>query len=312
MLAIDGLALTAAVILIGAVLAGVAALATLVHRESAVERRLKPASAGPEQVASAGVTELVVHTLAPLSKLAQPTTESELSSLRHRLTRAGLRGRYALELFVASKMLLALTFVVVFMWANALRTRPIEPALYLAALTFALGYYAPSVWLSSRVRRRQASIERALPEALDLLVTCVEAGLGLDAALQRVAREIRRAWPILGGELELAFLEIKAGMPRVESFRRLAHRTGVAELKTLAATLNQTEMFGTSVGLALRIQAEGIRTRRMNRAEERAGYVSVKMAVPLTLCILPTLFAIALGPAILRLVPFFRSLGGGH
>jgi tight adherence protein C len=171
----------------------------------------------------------------------------------------------------------------------------------LAVCVFAACYYAPALWLQSRVRERQQAIERGLPDTLDLMLTCVEAGLGLDAALQRVAAETKRAWPILGGELELTFLEGKAGIARIETFRRLAHRTGSSELKLLAGTLAQTEIFGTSVGLALRVQAEGIRTRRMQTAEERAGEVSVRVALPLVLCILPTIFCVVLGPAVLRI-----------
>ncbi len=175
---------------------------------------------------------------------------------------------------------------------------------------FATGYYFPNVWLASRAKARQLAIERGLPDTLDLLVTCVEAGLGLDAALQRVAAETRLAWRVLGEELEQTFLEVKAGIPRVEAFRRLAHRTGVRELKSLSATLAQSQTFGTSVGLALRVQAEGVRVRRMQRAEELAGYVSVKMALPLTFCILPTLFAAILGPAIIKIAAFLPTLGG--
>ena len=308
---LDGIAFTGAVIVVAALLAGAGAVFSLLHRQSAVERRLRPAVT-PDAAPAVPVAALVVQTVEPLASLAKPRSERELSTLRLKLVRAGLRRPHALEIFVAAKVVLALAGVTFFLAGNALRARPVEPAPLLAFLIFAAGFYAPTVWLSTRVKQRQISIERALPEALDLLVTCVEAGLGLDAALQRVAREIRRAWPALGDELELAFFEIKAGMPRVEAFRRLAHRTGVADLKTLAATLNQTEMFGTSIGLALRVQADGVRTRRMQRAEERAGYVSVKMAIPLTLCILPTLFALVLGPAFLKLGPILQSMRGGR
>jgi tight adherence protein C len=140
---------------------------------------------------------------------------------------------------------------------------------------------------------------------MDLLVTCVEAGLGLDAALSRVAEEMALAAPLLGRELNVTFLEIQAGVPRRDAFRRLADRTGVEDLKTLSAVLTQTEIFGTSIARALRVHAEGMRVKRMQKAEERAAMVSVKMTFPLILCILPSLIAVVLGPAAAQIAATF-------
>jgi tight adherence protein C len=240
-----------------------------------------------------------------------PMNRDELERLRLRLQQGGVRSENAVTYHVAAKMILALGGVGAFLWMNAMRAHRIEPAFVIAVLVFASGFYLPEIRLSSRIASRQTFIERGLPDALDLLVTCVEAGLGLDAAIQRVSDEVRIAWPLLGDELRVTFLEVKAGIPRVESFRRLAARTGVRELKSLSATLTQTEIFGTSVALALRIQAEGIRVRRMQRAEEKAAYVSVKMTVPLILCILPSLFAIILGPAALNIAKTLMPMMGG-
>jgi tight adherence protein C len=244
---------------------------------------------------------VVARLLAPIAALAKPSRQDELARLRLRLQQGGIRQERALALFLSSKVVLAFAFAGAFLWANAQRLQSVEQPFLAVVLSFAAGFYLPDWWLRSRRITRQTAIERGLPDGLDLLVTCVEAGLGLDAAIQRVSDEIRRAWPILASELQTTFLEVKAGMQRIEAFRRLASRTGVAELKQLAATLTQTETFGTSVALALRIQAEGIRVRRMQRAEERAAYVSVKMTIPLVLCILPTLLAIVLGPAIVNI-----------
>lgn len=302
---IDGTALTAGVLLVGSVLGLVFAIKNLVGPENIVARRLRTIAPADKSVSAPTFADMFAQTVAPLTKVAKPIDTDDLSRLRLHMLRAGFRGDYALEIFLASKIVLGMAVAIAFLWMNALRRSPLEPRLVLSVMAFAVGYYVPSLWLSSRVKQRQTLIERGLPDTLDLLVTCVEAGLGLDGALQRVAAETRLAWPLLGGELELTFLEIKAGIPRVEGFRRLADRTGVAELKTLAATLAQTEIFGTSVGLALRIQAEGIRTRRMNRAEERAGYVSVKMSLPLVFCILPTLVAVVAGPAVIRIAHAF-------
>jgi tight adherence protein C len=147
---------------------------------------------------------------------------------------------------------------------------------------------------------------------MDLMVTCVEAGLGIDAAMARVADEIGLASPLLGAELNLTFLEVQAGVSRPDAFRRLAERTGVEDLRSLSAMLIQTELFGTSVARALRVHAEGMRVRRMQRAEERAAMVGVKMTIPLVLFILPSLISVLLGPAIVSIFETLFTNGGGQ
>jgi tight adherence protein C len=144
---------------------------------------------------------------------------------------------------------------------------------------------------------------------MDLLVTCVEAGQGLDQALLRVATELKAVAPLLASELNTTFFEAQAGLSRRESFRRLAERTGVDDLRQLAAVLTQTEIFGTSIARALRVHAEGMRTVRMHHAERQAGMVSVKMTFPLVLCILPTVVGVVLGPAIVKMAEHFMHMG---
>ena len=261
---------------------------------------------GAPEAASAGpvrrhLAAALARALAPLARLAQPKGEQE-SHLRHRLAQAGLRAETTPTIFLAAKVLAATAGLGGFVWVSATRVDPLPLGPALGVLPFAIGYYLPDAWLAGRIRARQTAIERGLPDALDLLVTCVEAGLGLDQAMQRVANEIAIAWPELAQELRLTFLEVNAGIRRVEAMRRLAHRTGVSELKSLAATLNQTEIFGTSVGAALRVQSESMRIRRMQRAEERAGIVSVKLMVPLVVCVLPSLMAVIIGPAVVNIV----------
>jgi tight adherence protein C len=242
----------------------------------------------------------LLHALArPFAWMTRPTRAAELSRLRLRLTQAGLRSAYAMEVFLASKVLLAVIGTVLFIQINAQLSRGLKFPFDLAVAVWVcgLGFIAPNLWLGGRIKKRQLEIERALPEAMDLLVTCVEAGLGLDAALSRVAEEMQLASPLLGGELQLTFLEIQAGVPRRDGFRRLAERTGVEDLRQLSAVLTQTELFGTSIARALRVHADSMRTKRMQRAEEKAAMVGVKMTIPLILCILPSLIAIVLGPA---------------
>jgi tight adherence protein C len=214
-----------------------------------------------------------------------------------------------MEIFLGVKLGATPIVTLSFLLVNSQLAQPIQfptdagIALVLAALTF----FLPNLWLRGRVKERQTAIERALPDAMDLLVTCVEAGLGLDAAIARVSEEMVLAAPILAGEMHHTFLEIQAGVPRADGFRRLAERTGLEDLRALAAMLIQTDLFGTSIARALRIHSESMRIRRAQRAEEKAAMVSVKMTIPLILCILPSLIAIVMGPAVAMIVKNFAG-----
>jgi tight adherence protein C len=170
-----------------------------------------------------------------------------------------------------------------------------------ALVVCAAAFFLPNLWLASLRKRRKANLRRGLPDAMDLLVTCVEAGLGLDAALARVAAELKLVAPLLAAELNMTFLETKAGISRREAFKRLSERTGVDDLRQLAAVLAQTEIFGTSIARALRVHGDGMRIIRMQHAERKAAMVGVKMTFPLVLCILPVLVAVVLGPAIVTI-----------
>src|SRR5512137_391647 len=279
------------------------------HRGAArqLQRRLAPSHDLPELVEHRSrAADLVAQGLAPIARLATPD-DDELGKVRERLVQAGLRGPAAVPLFLAAKVILPLLLVGVVLWASRLQAEPVDYLSAWAVGVAVLGFLAPNLWLKRRVQARQSDIDRGLPDALDLMVTCVEAGLGLDAAVQRVSLEIGLARPVLAEELTLTFLEVKAGVRRADAFRRLADRTGVQDLKTLAATLNQTDMFGTSVAKALRIQAEGMRVRRMQKAEERAAMLSAKMTVPLVVCFLPTLMVVIIGPAWVNLMEAFKG-----
>lgn len=304
-MSVDTVALSAAALLVGALVAVGSAIRAIraSRRQLVVQRlRLQRGGAGVSEAAAPGVGSAIVETLRPIARMAAPAGEEEISRIRLQLSRAGLRRDHALPLFLATKVVLALAAVIGVLTVNATRVEPLDHALALAVGACAAAFYAPNYWLSRRIAARQLAIRRGLPDSLDLLVTCVEAGLALDAALVRVAAETRVAFPVLADELELTFLEVKAGMTRPDAFRRLADRTGVDDLKQLAATLTQTETFGTSIGLALRVQADGMRVRRMQRAEEQAAMVAVKMTLPLVFCILPSLFCVVLGPAIVNIM----------
>ena len=172
-----------------------------------------------------------------------------------------------------------------------------------AALWFAaLGWIAPTFYVGARVKRRQKEIVKALPDALDLLVVCVEAGLGLNQAIVRVSEEINHVSQLMSDQLALVNLEIRAGTPRDEALRNLGERTGVPDVQSLVTMLIQTDRFGTSIAQALRVHADTMRTKRRQRAEEAAAKTTIKLVFPLVLFIFPTMFVVILAPALIRIV----------
>jgi tight adherence protein C len=247
--------------------------------------------------------------LKPFSALAKPTKSDELSRARLAMIRAGLRGENSFEIFMGLKLFLAPVLTIAFLELNANLENPMQFPVDVVLAIWVCGFvfFVPNIWLNGKIKERQEALSRALPDAMDLLVTCVEAGLGLDAAMSRVAQETVLSAPILAEELNHTFLEVQAGVTRGDSFRRLAERTGVEDLRSLSAMLIQTDIFGTSVARALRIHSDSMRLKRMQQAEEKAAMVSVKMTVPLVLCILPSLIAVVMGPAI---VMISKSFGG--
>jgi tight adherence protein C len=275
-----------------------------------LQRRLAPSLGHDAHVQRKdAVAELVAQGLTPLARLARPTSDGEVQALRGRLAHAGFRSRNAVQVFLGAKALVPLVLVALVLWVHVVRVDGLKGLSMYVLGAAAIGFFLPNMWLGGRVKDRQLAVNRGLPDVLDLLVTCVEAGLGLDASIQRVSLEIVLSHPIVAEELTLTFLEVKAGVPRTEAFRRLADRTGVQDLRTLAATLNQTELFGTSIATALRVQAEGMRIHRMQRAEERAAVLSAKMTFPLVVCCLPTLLVVIVGPALVNIVRALKGVG---
>jgi tight adherence protein C len=256
-------------------------------------------------------TNRLATLLKPFSILARPTKSDELSRARLKMVRAGLRGENSFEIFMGLKLFLAPVLTIAFLELNANLENPIQFPVDVVLAVWICGFvfFVPNLWLNGKIKERQQALERALPDAMDLLVTCVEAGLGLDAAISRVAQELSLSSPILGEELNHTFLEVQAGVTRADSFRRLAERTGVEDLRSLSAMLIQTDIFGTSVARALRIHSDGMRIKRMQHAEEKAAMVSVKMTIPLVLFILPSLIAVVMGPAIVMITQSFGGSG---
>jgi tight adherence protein C len=176
----------------------------------------------------------------------------------------------------------------------------------------ACGYYAPLVWLKHRITVRQDSLQRAIPDSLDLMVVCVEAGLGLDQAIARVGQEIMQAHPVLGDELNILSQELRTGVQRQTALRNLAIRTELEEVRNLVALLVQTDRFGTSIGQALRVHADSMRTTRRLRAEELAAKLPVKLLFPLIFFIFPSMFIVTIGPACIRMVRVLFPAMTGH
>lgn len=302
-----------AAVLLGAGLACVAAVAAAIGVRAAVSAprdavldRVRRATSIPDGAppATAPAREKSRWTswLAPLGSLAGSKGSDDISRLRKSLLHAGFRSEHAVETFLGTKVALGLALGGGLLVASSLLPSPIPAARALSVVLLSAGFYAPNAWLRGRVQARQAAVLRSLADTIDLLVTCVEAGLGLDAALVRIAKDIEGPSPELSAELRQTTMEIQAGVARASAFRRLAERTGVDELRALSAVVIQTETFGTPVGRALRTHASSMRARRSHRAEEKAAAASVKMMLPLILCILPSLFSIILGPAVVRIV----------
>lgn len=172
-----------------------------------------------------------------------------------------------------------------------------------------LGFVAPALHVGRRLKRRQKEMQKALPDALDMLVVSVEAGLGLNQAMVRVAEEVDRLSPVLSEQMSLVNLEIRAGTSREESLRNLGERTGLADISSLVGMLIQTDRFGTSVAQALRIHADTMRTKRRQRAEEAAAKTTIKLIFPLVFCIFPALFVVILGPALIQIMEALKGFG---
>lgn len=232
------------------------------------------------------------------AKLGGGTDEATLGAMRKWLMQAGYRERNAVELYSAARAIGAVIgalfcFIVV----------PKTSLLWMigGALTgTTIGYYLPPIIVTNALQKRQDALLRAFPDAMDLLVSCVEAGLGVDAAFRRVAEEIEGSTPELAKELQLVTHEVNAGLPRVEALRRLGDRTGVDEIVSLCNVLIQAERFGTSVARSLRVHSEVVRVKRMQRAEEKAAQVSPKLTVVMICFILPCLIIVLIGPAVVN------------
>lgn len=230
-----------------------------------------------------------------------PTGEDK-EALQSGLVRAGIRSQTAPMIFLGAKGVLAVVFGAGWIILNFALARPIGSIFFSGLVAGVVGFYTPTIWLWMRAGDRHSKIQQALPDALDLLVVCVEAGLGLTAAIERVGREIQIASPALSDEFLLVNQEIRTGLSRSDALRRLARRTGVEDLYALSAMLIQADKLGTSIAQSLRAHAESMRTKRRQRAEQQARKAGIKLAFPLVFLIFPALLIVILGPAAIQLM----------
>jgi tight adherence protein C len=280
-------ALTPGEVSIAARLARIAGIAAPAHEEPKFAARQK---------------ERVRDTLANVGKLLPAQSTAKASRVQLLMMRAGYRSPEALMAMRGVKILFPILTLAAMYFSRAYEFN----AFLVPVVAVGLGYLIPDMWLTWRVSARQHKLRKAMPDALDLLVICVEAGLGLDQALMKVSQDMKISHVALSEELQLVNMQMRIGKTRLDALREFAERTGLADIKALVAMLIQTERFGTSIGQSLRVFSDDMRLKRRQRAEEMSAKTSVKMVPPLVFFIFPALMVVILGPAIITMM---RTLG---
>jgi tight adherence protein C len=249
-------------------------------------------------VTSVGVTHtsVVEDDQSPIAKRLRswiPRSPKEMGRIERMMASAGYHGPWPALLFALVQIALPLV-VFAIVWSTA-------GSLYLALPAAGAAYFAPTLWLGRAIEARRKEIRNGLPDAIDLLIVCIESGSGIDQAMNRVAEELVLPYPALARELELMCTEMRAGRTRLDAFRNFAERTKVDDVRQLVAMLVQTDRFGTSIGQALRTHAETSRTKRRQAAEEKAAKLGVKLLFPLVFCLFPAFYTVVLGPSMVRI-----------
>ncbi len=259
------------------------------------------------------LTGTFLKLLERLGQANKPKDQAETSRLRKTLITAGYRGARTSVIFLGSKIFIGILFGAAFFIFGGEVTKGMSSNVFsMAMVATALGgFYSPQLWLSMAVSRRKERLLDGFPDALDLMVVCVEAGLGLDQAIARVGEEIKIGHKDLGDEFQLVSLELRAGFSREQALRNLSDRTDLDEIRSLIALLIQTDRFGTSVGQALRVHSDSMRMNRKIRAEEMASKLPVKLMLPLILFIFPSLMVVIIGPGAIKLIRNFLPAMAG-
>src|SRR5258706_12444981 len=302
--------LIALVLFVGIVLVG-AAVGTKVYvrPKEAIERVVGGIEAADHMPSH---PSLAMHDL--IKKLGSfiPQSPKDVSVMQRRLIRAGMRQEGALKVLYGAKAVCGVSFPA--LMAVALASSSADSGNKIAAVlaAAAVGFFGPNEYVRRKASKRQKEISRGLPNALDLMVVCVESGLGLDQAILQVSKELDKAHPEISEEFGMVNLELKAGKRRVEALRNLAERTGVDDLKKLVAVLIQADRFGTGVAQSLRAHADFMRIQARQVAEEKAAKLGVKLIFPIFFCILPSLFVVTVGPVIMKimreLIPMMNNI----
>jgi tight adherence protein C len=276
----------------------------LFYREAMIQRISAVITPRAKQGSLRGTLEQTGFTLGQVVERFErviPKTTAEVSVVQQRLIRAGYRNDSAVKLFYGAKAVVPLILCVVAFMTGAGNYSPFF--VYLTAI--GLGFLAPDFWLGNRISVRQARIRRGLPDVLDLLVICIEAGLSLDQSVGRTAEELSLAQPVVCDELGIVVLEQRAGLPRADAWRHFAERTNVDSVRNLVSVLVQSEKFGTSIAKTLRVHSDTLRTQRRQAVEEQAAKTTVKLVFPLVFFIFPSLFLVTLGPAAITVMESF-------
>jgi len=296
------MALVLAILIFVTIVAAIFAFGAAAYAPSSIlGQRLRSLSwQRPQVQEKPAIKERIEQALDPLSK-ALPLSPTDTNRTRSWLIQAGYRESRHLTVYQGIRVLFAAVGFVSVLLISGVKSPPL-----LIGVT-GLGFFIPRFFLKRMINDRQTRIRIGMPDALDLTVICVEAGLALDQAMMRVGEDLRHAHPDLADEFYLMNLELRAGKPRAEALRNLYNRTGVDDVKALVTTLVQTDRFGTSIAQALRVHSDSLRTERRQRAEEQAAKTTIKMVPPLVVFVLPSIIIVTLGPAIIQL---YRTLTG--
>jgi tight adherence protein C len=278
----------------------------LFYRQAMIQRISSVIAPRPKHPSIRGKLELTGFTLGTMVEQFErviPKSKAEMSVIQQRLVRAGYRNESAVKLFYGAKFAVPACLCILAFVSGVWRYSPFF--VYMVAL--GLGFLLPDFWLSNRMSARQASIRRGLPDVLDLLVICIEAGLSLDQATWRTSEELQMAQPAICDELGIVVLEQRAGLPRANAWKNFADRTNVESVRNLVSVLIQSEKFGTSIAKTLRVHSDTLRTQRRQKIEEQAAKTTVKLVFPLVLFIFPSLFLVTLGPAVITVMENFNK-----
>jgi tight adherence protein C len=311
------------VVFLATTLAVLAVYWVIESRRESLPQRLKELSAPPAQAAPAwgekvggrlsGFLERFRRRERITEDIVAMVTSDHLAGARLLLIQAGFRRPMAYQAYFWVRVILPCTLFVLAIVLGKARGMPNEKVFILGVLGLAFGFLFPLAFVRLRVRRRKEEITDYLPDALDLLVVCVEAGLGLNAAFIKISEEFKLSSPTLSDEFDIVNREMVAGKPRMEALRALSDRTGVEEVKSLVAMLIQTEKLGTSLAQSLRVHSDSLRTKRRQRAEEAAAKTTIKLVFPLVFLLFPALFVVILGPGFLQIVNvLFPTLTGSR